>query len=123
MEKRFELFDNIVVVDHQTGLMWQAAHTQSMTWDQAKDYATKLDCGGFKNWRLPTIEELITLINFKKHSPASDFPNMPLGTFWSSSSNVYYPTNAWNVNFYYGYVDNFSKANSIVARCVRSVCF
>jgi hypothetical protein len=105
-----------VVTDTKTGLQWQKEPTGQMTWQKAMDYAASLKAG----WRLPTIEELITLIDFAKVGPASDFPDMPCEWFWSSSSRAAYTSNAWDVSFYNGLVDTNAKSSSIYARCVRS---
>ena len=66
---------------------------------------------GASNWRLPTKEELLTLVN-SGNSPVYDkswFPNTADGTgdypassfYWTSTPDVYAST-AWYVNFVYG---------------------
>ena len=40
--------------------------------------------------------------------------------YWSSSTNVNNPDNAWNVNFNNGNVNNDNKTNDNYARAVRS---
>jgi hypothetical protein len=61
-----------VVINHATGLMWQqAGSTDSMTWERAQAYIDQLNTwkyAGFSDWRLPTIEELISLLEFTKKS-------------------------------------------------------
>ncbi len=54
-----------VGTDLSSGLMWQngldvgkAKHR----WIDAKSYCQKLNCGGYNDWRLPSISELRTLI-------------------------------------------------------------
>jgi hypothetical protein len=45
--------------DPDTGLMWANKDNGSdVTWNQASDYCTKLQLAAYKDWRLPTIEEL-----------------------------------------------------------------
>ena len=51
-----------VVIDHKTGLMWQQDNVEIINWSQANKYAKNLKLGGFSDWRLPTIDELKTLI-------------------------------------------------------------
>ena len=105
------------VFDCTTSLIWQKDHAGPMSWQEAIDYASKLELAGHSDWRLPTIEELITLIDFGKHDPASVFPNMPSKRFWSSSP--YSENYAWGAYFRNGYVlDNFVYYDYCV-RCVR----
>lgn len=40
--------------------------------------------------------------------------------YWSSSTNVNNPDNAWNVNFNNGNVNANNKSNNNYVRCVRS---
>jgi len=104
-----------IITDTKTGLVWQAEDAGPMTWHKAISYAEKLGDG----WRLPTIEELITLINFSKYDPATELPDMKPDSYWSSSSYAYNAVYAWYVSFYYGPVYYYYKDNSKYVRCVR----
>jgi hypothetical protein len=45
--------------DPDTGLMWTKKDNGSdVNWNQASDYCSNLQLAGYKDWRLPTIEEL-----------------------------------------------------------------
>jgi hypothetical protein len=116
MNDRFEPTGNSTVIDHETGLEWQASTSGPMTWQEAMDYASSLGDG----WRLPTIEELITLIDYSQVDPATNFPNHLATGFWSSSVHAYYTGYAWSVYFSSGYVYGNGKYNGIRVRCVRS---
>jgi len=115
---RFEQISDNEILDHQTGLVWRRDYKVGLTWEEALDYAKSLG----DDWHLPTIEDLETLVNYKRSNPASDFPGMPTVGFWSSSSNVDYPVLAWYVNFYSGYVlyGNKTRTRNRNVRCVRS---
>lgn len=75
---------------------------------------------GFKDWRMPTIEELFNLTLFdriKALEPAY-FPDEG-GATWSSSSDVNNPSHAWYIN-YGGVYNDLSKNNqSLSVRLVR----
>ena len=52
------------VSDLNTGLTWVKARGQKMTWDDAIAGAAACHVGGYSDWRVPTIKELYSLINF-----------------------------------------------------------
>ena len=52
------------VRDLVTGLVWVKDPGEKMTWEQAVAGARKCRVGGHKDWRLPTIKELYSLILF-----------------------------------------------------------
>ncbi len=52
------------VSDLVTGLMWQQYPGSKVTYKQATAGAKNCRTGGYKDWRLPTIKELYSLINF-----------------------------------------------------------
>lgn len=58
---------SVVVIDSATGLMWQrdGSGPQLMDRQEAEAYASSLNArklGGFDDWRLPTLEEAMSLV-------------------------------------------------------------
>lgn len=54
------------ITDNRTGLMWsQACAAQKVTLAQATDTASQMTLGGHSDWRVPTIKELYSLIDFR----------------------------------------------------------
>jgi hypothetical protein len=112
------------VLDNETMLTWQRYPSALLkNWDQASAYCSNLSIDG-GGWRLPTIQELQTLVDESKYDPAIDtnaFPE-PGFSLWSSSiSATIGPTYAWTISFHSGVVfDNggFMENNNDV-RCVR----
>ena len=57
------------ISDLITGLMWTKDPGEKMTYALAVDNAPKSRVGGYDDWRLPTIKELYSLINFDGEDP------------------------------------------------------
>jgi hypothetical protein len=114
------------VTDLNTGLIWQQGDGQNdqyRTWQQTMDYCAGLVLAGHSDWRLPTVEELTSLTSIARSYPAIDmqyFPQCRSGLYWSSSTHVYNPDDAWYVTFVYGHVSAAYKTyNYYYVRCVR----
>jgi formylglycine-generating enzyme required for sulfatase activity len=113
------------VFDAKTKLTWQqTAPAESYTWADAKTYCQTVGASlGGTGWRLPTIKELVTIVDYSQTgSPRIDptaFPGTPAGGFWSSSPVAGSPSAAWYVSFIIGNVDNFGVGDMANVRCVR----
>lgn len=57
------------VTDLTTGLMWQKGlNTKKMSLDEARKKAKTLSMGGYTDWRVPTIKELYSLMDFRGYT-------------------------------------------------------
>lgn len=81
--------ENEIVTDNITELMWQDDNSVNTRydWQEANHFAAKLSLGGFNDWRLPSIDELRSILD-KNKSPNLDiiFKNRPFAS-WTSSLN------------------------------------
>lgn len=85
MTKRFEIKEKIII-DHETNLMWERECVDSnCPWAIANGHANTLVLQGESGWRLPTIEELKTLMEFDKLKLTTQFPYMNSEIVWSST--------------------------------------
>jgi hypothetical protein len=79
---------------------------------------------GATDWRMPTMLELMSIVNNGQVSPpaidTAYFPNTPSVGFWSSSPHANYSDDAWYVYFYYGHVNDSLKYNYHQVRLVRA---
>jgi hypothetical protein len=121
------------VVGGSTGLLWQrcsaglnndttcSGYESYYTWSEATSYCSSLSLGG-KTWRLPTLNELKSLVDYgTSSSPSIDtavFPNTQSYYYWSSSTYAQNTNNAWVVLFSYGVVSYYNKPSNYYVRCV-----
>ncbi|HRQ69186.1 MAG TPA: BspA family leucine-rich repeat surface protein [bacterium] len=127
VSKSFSIKDNgsgPVAIDNNTHLEWQQMfYLRKYEWDQAVENCKDLNYGGFDDWRLPTYEELWTIIDLgAEESPAINtdvFPFTPADSFWTSSEDPLDNEIGWTVDFIYGGTRERYKNSSHYARCVR----
>jgi hypothetical protein len=142
-----------LVIDTQTGLMWMRCslgqHWQgencqgkaaNYTFEQAMNSFKNFDYAGYSDWRVPTRDELKSLVYCSSgktqsvgdkglvacggdySSPTINkavFPETP-AWFWSSSPYANSNSYAWYVFFGYGYDDWSYKYNDYQVRLVRN---
>ena len=115
--------------DEKTGLTWQVTPTgERFKWEQAKAHCSglSLDGGG---WRLPTKEELASLIRGCKDDGCKSFKGPANGCYWPDeikgkckaywSSSAKGPKGAWFVTFARGDVGSNGVNYDDRVRCVR----
>ena len=98
----FEDNNDGTVTDHRTGLIWQQQTVSAIDWYESITYCEDLNLAGQSDWRLPTQDELLTIVN-KKYTPSIDpvfFPDTIVGLYWSSDETT---NTALGVHFYGGY--------------------
>ena len=120
---RYDVKDN-TVRDTRTGLTWQQHDSgREYPWQQAETYCRDLTLAG-GGWRLPTISELLTIVDRARAKPALDPASFGTPTalnHWSGSrSGRPGSTALWGVGFQDGSTFNGGSATSPAAvRCVR----
>jgi len=115
-----------VVVDRETGLMWQqAASSEHMLYSLATEWINNLNkrsFAGFNDWRLPTLEEAMTLMERAPNSAGlyidPIFNSKRRSWMWTADRGE--AESAWYVNFNYGYSRlNRIKSGNNYVRAVR----
>ncbi|HEY3448631.1 MAG TPA: DUF1566 domain-containing protein [Myxococcales bacterium] len=112
-----------IVTDNVTGLVWQRAVPEDrFTWSGAKAYCSCLVLGGQTGWRLPSLVELLSIVDSAKADPSINthaFPNTPVEYYWTSVPYAPDPTSAWFVYFSGGTATADKIPNYYWVRCVR----
>ena len=118
--------------DNITGLVWEVKTSdggvrdvgKTYTWANAATYpgtVNGLALCGYTDWRLPTVRELLSLIDSNTNNPAIDrtyFPNTASATYWSSLTHAADASFSWFVRFSDGFVGS-NRGSSIAVRLVR----
>ncbi len=123
--------DGEEVTDNNTGLVWRRC-SEGQTWNgitctgsaSLYDYEQALALAQTQTgWRLPTKEELSSIVDHSRSNPAIDhavFPGTAVeGGYWSSSPYAGYAGSAWVVLFSYGSVGSGYRGDSGYVRLVR----
>jgi Protein of unknown function (DUF1566) len=129
---RFIVLSNFniqAVLDRETGLVWEKSpQTTAEDWFVARRTCANKTIGNRKGWRLPSLPELASLIDPSVAAlpgpsnpalPAGHPFNVESGRYWSATTHVQNPTDAWVMFVYGGHVTFALKTNSGQVWCVR----
>ncbi|MBU1669175.1 DUF1566 domain-containing protein [bacterium] len=112
------------IITDTTGLMWQDnsdTNTSLKTLVQAESYCKKLTIAGYNDWRLPSIEELFSIVDTDKFDTATNgkFIYTNATSYWSSNTYTSDNSLALGINFYDGSDGLSYKTTPHYTRCVR----
>ena len=121
------------VVDNLTGLMWtrnaSMNGTNLLTWKEAVEFCKKLDYGGHKDWRLPQIRELYSIMDPNYTRPmlsnaegtakwkegdafkgVKEYDKSGVCYYWVTTTTAGEPAGAWLVSFFSGGISQEGEA-------------
>ena len=111
-----------VVTDSVYKLMWQdGEEIFKGDYDEAVKYCENLTFAGFEDWRLPTINELISITDKSKFDPAINpaFKSVNSDMYYSFTKSAESMSNVWVVFFRNGVSIRQDASFRYFARCVR----
>ncbi len=121
--EHYLVYKNGTVKDTKTHLMWKREpEVGEYAWNDAmKKFGSNVSFAGYDDWRMPTMDELKTLLS----EDGSEELNQKVfrglsGEFWSASPYVDGGYGAWGVGFYGGVDGWYGKASAFQVRLVRS---
>lgn len=134
-----------VVADNLTGLVWQGCvagltgascagdtactidggDVWCVNWMAALAYCEDLDWGGYRDWYLPNVLEMGSIVDPRRHGRAMDstaFPDTRGG--WTSSFDASDPVGGWTRVWYVNFIDGMTLHDADTwedasVRCVR----
>ncbi|WP_346746762.1 DUF1566 domain-containing protein [uncultured Campylobacter sp.] len=107
------------------------SHDKPMTYAEAVHYCDNLNFAGYDDWRLPTVNELLSITDDTRVKPAinkafenvaykiNDKGEKSYGNYWSSTRRADDSSRAWFVDFWYGGDGFLDVSNRYFVRCVR----
>lgn len=118
-----------VVIDNATGLMWPAGFMddgangglETDVYTQIT-YANSLTFAGYSDWRMPNINELLSIVDFSQNNPALNttfFKDVMTEHFWTSTKYCGSPDAFWIVLFILGDSSIAFEDNDYALICVR----
>jgi hypothetical protein len=117
--------DGEAVLDRETGLVWQRSPDSLVGgWGASHQRCNILGVARRMGWRLPTVQELASLLDFNQVAPVlpagHPFLNAEFGDYWSATPDIEADFLAWGVSFDTGnVVFRRDKTNSLLTWCVR----
>jgi Protein of unknown function (DUF1566) len=116
-------FNNQAVRDNTTGLIWERSPRLDMyDWDRAHQGCLSSNTGGRKGWRVPTVQELNSLIDPSsadvKLPEGHPFNNVEPAIYWSATKPQGNGTYALFVNFSSGRSATLENYMSSFVWCV-----
>ena len=111
------------VRDTSQHLLWQdtdAVAKNAREWYEAKAYCANLEIEGIRGWRLPTEEELLSIVDFMVIDPAiyPTFKVVVSEDYWTSGRNG---EKAKSVYFGSGCTNDEDLQKKLWVRCVKTV--
>ncbi|MEW6053486.1 MAG: DUF1566 domain-containing protein [Nitrospirota bacterium] len=105
---------NDTLTDWDTGFMWTDGYFSARTWNQALYWCNVLEVGGYTDWRLPDIKELLS----------KNYTDCYLGDCAAWSSTTFLQPDAageYTQALVYNNIDivPLDKSNAHIFRCVR----
>jgi hypothetical protein len=134
---RFTDKGNGTIRDNVTGLIWLKnadCPNGVLIWQDALDFVAGInsganDCGDTSrkgshqtDWRVPTVKEVFTLLDYSQFDPAvppHPFSNLTMADYWTSTTFAFDPDWAWSVAVDRGFLNTLPKNATAMLIAVR----
>jgi hypothetical protein len=101
------ILDGEAVKDTASGLIWEREPDYLFdVWDRSLTRCATKTVGGQQGWRVPSIDEIKTLVDPEQHDPSlpsgHPFRNIKSGIYWTSTAHPTDDIVAWQMSFFSG---------------------
>ncbi|MBF0230646.1 MAG: protein kinase, partial [Desulfamplus sp.] len=123
VKNAFQKTGETIIKDMATNLIWQQSGSRHpMPWHQAQSYIQMLNesrFGGYQHWRMPTINEILSLVNPLHDDDFCMEPMFSPDQKWLWSSDTRSKKSVWTVDAQMGFVtcSDFFDYNFIKGVC------
>ena len=124
---RFTNHGNGTVTDKLTGLMWTQNANQGpgmLQWTNALNRAADCNAGAYNDWRLPSVRESHSLVDYGRFNPVLPLNHPFIGVknlnYWTSSTVEISTVLAWRIAMNGGNVDASDKDDVLYVWYVRA---
>ena len=113
-----------VISDKKQSIYWQDTpipkKKNRKDWDDAASYCDALVLNGLEHWRLPTFNELLSIVDYRHSYPAINpvFSYTAEGTYWTATDFSATRSRAWTIDFRTGKTYYSYKTTNHAVRCV-----
>ncbi|SDY24016.1 Protein of unknown function [Allochromatium warmingii] len=133
-DPRYIIWQNGTVYDQQTRLMWKQCvegtegdgcalgQPATLRLSSLKRSQEAWTFAGFADWRVPSREELRSLLQRRCYGVGIDsvsFPRTPAARFWTADPVSYYRDSAWILDFATGHQGYGNRYDALYVRLVR----
>lgn len=113
-----------LIYDETTKLLWQdneQSKSKKVTFEEAEAFCKALKIGSYSGFRIPTLYELRTLVDYKKYKPAiiNGFRGISNEVYWTQTPFADDSGSAWGINFKNGKIEIIAKNYTRRVRCVK----
>ena len=120
------LFAKDVILDTTTSLLWQDASINkdaAVTYKEAQSYCKYLKIDKYEHFRLPTLYELQTIVDYTKYDPAilDGFKYVESTSYWTATPFADDKSEVWTINFEKGESSTKAKYYDRHFRCVSKL--
>jgi len=115
-----------IVTDKRNMIYWQdniSSKESSEDWEDAVLYCANMKIDDITSWRLPTFDELLSIVDYSRSYPAINpiFEETSDSTYWTSTFFSPSKARAWTINFSIGKTYYNYKTTNHTVRCVKDI--